>query len=561
MDIFEVQNYIVIKLLLLFFISAAIYIIAKKKSPKYFLILTGAVSALAYYFLMRNLGLSLWGLQGDEITITAMYQTFAHSVYSDFAYHGLAPFYPSAWFFVFGMIGRIFDWNGIQIAKLASMVFFLIFPISIYILQKKLTINTAIANKKIFLLLSPLLIITILDKDLLLGKPYEIIAAAATIIWYISIYIKLTTGKWNFKQLIIHSVLAGLIFMVYYLWLVFAALAIILLVIFDKFNYKFKVFLSLVKTMALSLLVASPFIIPLVLNYLRFGSESWQTAFFTPTGLNLWAPWFQFNSFNSLILLFGLASLIYYRKELIAKQLLYLFSTAFLWWALGMLSLLILHKPFQEFRGFYVLAPSILAFGAAHGFSQLINHFDFKNKPNTTFTVSVLAVLYFSTQSIFGFFVDDPVLKMRLIESRELSPAITDLKDYLGQDQNSAQKLTLQTVPQLLAFTPINHLIYFNQHNNHPSAIFSQRFAYVNYLADSESSEELFNRVIDCPYGDLERFIFYKDKDSYYLYFHLDKIIVGIEEKELIFPQELFAGKHFNKVYDKDSYVIIDVVR
>jgi len=563
MDYFDIQMYIGIKLLFVLFTVVSIYLIYKKKNPVHFLILVGWVSAVAYFLLVNNLQLSFWGLQGDEITIAAMYNTFAHvSLWSDFAYHNLPAFYPPAFFWIFGIIGRILNWNGVMIAKLASFSFFLIFPIGSYYCQKYLLSNDSTDNKNlgtVFALLSPLLIITILDKDLLIGKPYEVISATITIFWYSSLCLKITQGKWNKKQVLIYGIIAGIIFMTYYLWLIFAAIALFLIIIMENKETKIKYFVSLFKTMLIAILVSLPFILPLSISYYKNGMENWQTAFFTPNGLNFWLPMFQLNSINSIILLFGFTTLVYYRKRILIKQLLYLFIITFFWWTVAMISLLIFKVPFQEFRGFYILSPTILVIAAAYGIERVWHHFNINNNKNLFFTIAVIGVMYFASQSVFGFFVDDPIVKMRRIESKAPKEEITNLVNFLKKTPGSDSKLTLQTTPQILAFVPINHLIYFNQHNNHPASIFSKRYQYVQLLANSKSPEELYENINKCPYGCLKQFIFYGDEENYYLYFHMNKIIDGIEEKEIKIRKELFSEVYFKKIYDKDGYTVINI--
>lgn len=564
MNFFDVQLYIVIKLLLILFVIIAIYLVYKQKKPVYLLILVGFISAVAYALLVKNLQLPFWGLQGDEITITAMYNTFAHvSLTSDFSYHQLAPFYPPAWFWIFGLIGRWLNYNGIMIAKVASCFFFLFFPVGLYyfivsLFKKEMVENSYI---KTLAVLSPLLIITILDKDLLIGKPYEVIAVGLTIFWYLGLYLKIASHKFNNKQVLLYGLIGGAIFMTYYLWLVFAAMALLLMGLIEKSESKIKYFWLLFKTMLVTIVVSLPFTLPLVINYFKNGMESWQTAFFTPAGLDLWLPMFKLNSFNSLILFFGLATLIYCRKNNFIKQLSYLFITAFIWWGAGMLSLLIFTKPFQEFRGFYILAPSILAIAAAYGFGQLWQKFNIKDNKNLALTITVIAVMYFATQAIFGFFVDDPGVKNRRVESREANQAVVNLVQFLKTTPNSESELTLQTSPQILAFVPINNLIYFNQHNNHPAAIFSKRYEYVQELANAKSSVDLYEKIKNSPFGKIERLIFYSDKDYYYLYFHLNKIIDGIEEKQVKIKKSLFSPEYFEKVYENNGYVVLNVLQ
>lgn len=115
----------------------------------------------------------------------------------------------------------------------------------------------------------------------------------------------------------------------------------------------------------------------------------------------------------------------------------------------------------------------------------------------------------------------------------------------------------MHTVPQVLAFVPLDGLIYFNQHNTHPAAIYSERMAYIEDLAASKTPDEFYEKVKNCPYGKLEQFIFYGDRENYYLIFHLDKVIAGIEEKTIPFNRKLFSPDHFTKTYDKDGYFVL----
>ncbi len=59
----------------------------------------------------------LWGNQGDEtFQIAFMQRVIAGEPFSDFFYKDLAPFYPPLYFWVFGTIGRVMNWDGIAAA-------------------------------------------------------------------------------------------------------------------------------------------------------------------------------------------------------------------------------------------------------------------------------------------------------------------------------------------------------------------------------------------------------------------------------------------------------------
>jgi hypothetical protein len=561
MTFLDIQIYSGIKLILVLFAILATYLIIKKKNPLYLLIAFGLTSASAYFLWSNNLQLPLWGLQGDELTIAAMFNTFAKiGLGADFSYHHLPPFYPPASFWLFGLIGRFFHWNGIVMIKAAATTFLLIFPAVVYLLQRRLFSNILDDNRLNTLLavLSPLLIMSVLDKDLMLGKPYEIVSAVMVILWTISLYYQAIGQRWKIWLPIVYGLAAGLIFMTYYLWLIFAAIAFILMGLLENNQHKLRYFWRLGQTAVVGLIATLPFTGPLIGSYLKNGLENWQTVFFTPSGLDLWLPMFQLTSWTNLILLFGLATLIYYRRQPIAKQLLYLLSTSFIWWVGGLLLLLIWHKPFQEFRGFYVWAPTILALGAAYGLSRLWNYYQVNQKANCLITLALLSLLYLISQSFFGFFIDHPAIKNRRLESRQADPAIIQLANYLTANPISPHELTLETTPQLLAFTPINNLLYFNQHNGHPASIFSERYNYVHSLAAAKTAAELEQKIKQCPFGKLKRLIFYSDQKYYYLYFHLDEFISGIKEAELKFDRQLFISPYFTTTYQNNGYYVIE---
>ncbi|HPU92051.1 MAG TPA: arabinofuranosyltransferase [bacterium] len=562
MNFSDIQIYSSIKIILMLFAILAAYLIIKKKNPLYLLLLFGLTSAGTYALWSNNLQLPLWGLQGDELTIAAIFNTLAKIGFSsDFSYHGLPPFYPPGSFWFFSFWGRLFNWNGIIMMKVAATTFFLLFPAVVFLLQRYLFKNI-LPNHRLNVLLatlSPLLIMTVLDKDLIIGKPYEIVAAVATILWTISLYHRVNNQRWTIWQPLIYGLAAGLIFMTYYLWLAFAAIALIIMGLTEKNNHRLRYFWRLTQTAIVSFIATLPFTGPLLSSYLKNGLESWQTALFTPTGLNLWLPMFQLTSWTNLIFLFGLGALIYYHRDPIARQLLYLFSTAFIWWGGGLLSLLIWHKPFQEFRGFYIWAPTILAMGAAYGLSRIWQHYNLDQKTKTATTLALLGLGLLIAQSFFGFFIDDPTIRNQRIKSKQMDPSIVQLSQYLNNHPLPQDSLTLETVPQLLAIVPINNLIYFNQHNNHPAAIFSKRYNYVQDLATAKSPVELIQKINNCPFGPLERFIFYGDQENYYLYFHVDKFISGLEEKTIKFNRQLFVPPYFQVNYNNLGYYVIDV--
>ncbi|KKS51586.1 MAG: hypothetical protein UV18_C0020G0007, partial [Candidatus Magasanikbacteria bacterium GW2011_GWC2_42_27] len=281
MTFFDIHVLAAIKLISIVFVIGG-YFFIKKKNPVLFLLWFGVLSAVSYILFVNDRQLLFWGLQGDELTIAAMYNTFAHVGFgADFAFHNFPPFYPPGFFWLFSIPGKIFGWNGVQMAKFAAASFFFVFPIGAYVTQRFL-LKGLVSSKRllVFSFVTPLIIMSVLGIDLLIGKPYEVCAAFTTVIWTIALFIKASQKKLSKKEVVLFGVIAGLIFMTYYLWLVFAAIVFLLLLSLLKKEDIIRYIGTLSKVASIGILTAVPFWGPLVYTYLTVGMESWQTTFY-----------------------------------------------------------------------------------------------------------------------------------------------------------------------------------------------------------------------------------------------------------------------------------------
>ncbi len=555
----DVHVLVAIKLLFLVFLAGAFFCARKKTPPWVFLIFFGILSAASYILFVDDTALLFWGLQGDEITIAAMYNTFAHvGLGSDFAFHGFPAFYPALYFWIFAIPGRILEWNGVQIAKLGAATGFLLFPLAIYSLRALLPKSL---RKKhlltVFAFLAPLILMSTLGIDLFIGKPYEIIAAAVAIFWTICLHKRAQEGALTKKEIALFGIIAGLVFMTYYLWLVFAGLVYIIQMFVIERKILLRYLANLTKVAVVGIITALPFITPLILAYVANGMESWQTTFYTPVSSELWLPLTEFGSLTNIVLFAGFASILWFYKELIPRILLSFLGAAFLWWGFGLSMLLFFSTPFQEFRGFYVLAPTALALGAAYGGAKLWMYLKEQKNHNAQRVLLIIAVLMLGAQSIFGLFLDDPVVQQNRLASKHTNKDIHSLAQALEEVPHASTLTTLHTVPQLPAFVPINHYLYFNQHNTHPAAIFSTRYETVLSLASATTSEQIYAIASNAPYGPIDQFIFFDREDTYELYYHLDKPIVGIEQKTISLQKSLFSDEFFDLLYDEGAFVVL----
>ncbi len=567
----EVQTIIAIKFCLFLFLAMGIAAVFSRWKPFVFLFFSGLFAAIAYGIFSNDLVLMLWGLEGDEVTIAAMYQGFAHgSFFSDFSYAGLPPFYPPLFFWIFSLVGRFFSWNGVQIAKFAASASIFIFPLLVYSFQawywgvsKKRKLSKEKTPGQIAWLLAPLLVWIFIDWDAFILKPYEVIAASFSVLWIGFLVRDLLQRRYSWRRFLLYGISGGLIFMTYYLWLVFGAIAIAISAFWTKRGHKLKYYGSLVFIAVVALLIALPYLGPLVSSYAEHGSENWQLGLMTAKGISFYAPMFQYFRWESLLMLVGFGSLVLFWKNKYIRTLLILFVTSYIWQIMGLVTVYFFESPLQEFKGFYFLNRTILAFALAYGIeyywklSSQVRHGVRWQKP-----AMIIGLFFLSTQMFFGFFIDDPKVQERLVESRNLEPELHGLVDYLRHDPKQIERpLTLSAgINELYAFVPMNTFIYFNQHNSHPGALFSERKLAIEDVANSKNIEEFYDLSQYNQFGSIKRLIFYENKeiDVYEVFLTVDGFPNSTEGEVISIPKEFFQAPYFEKVFENKRYVVWD---
>ena len=134
-------------------------------------------------------------------------------------------------------------------------------------------------------------------------------------------------------------------------------------------------------------------------------------------------------------------------------------------------------------------------------------------------------------------------------------------RELIGFLENRDERTTLHSgIAEIHAFLPMSTYIYINMHASHPAANFSTRMGEIEYLAQIQDSETLYNEMKEIQYGPIERMIFFEDKrvDYYSVYLHLDNFPNGIKEKEIRFSKALFDSEFFDTIYTNDQYRVIE---
>jgi galactan 5-O-arabinofuranosyltransferase len=562
----DLQHIILVKLCFFLFVALGLVAIYRKWKPGYFLILMGVCSGLAYFFLVHQMRLMFWGLEGDEITIAAMYQMFAHgSFMSDFAYAGLPPFYPPLWFWFFGLIGKILNYNGIQIAKIGAVGTIVFYPVLFFLIQKWFWLKQQVNDKvkeapgALAWFLSAVFLFVLIDWDAIIIKPYELVSASLVVLWTTLLIYELHRDRLNGMRVIVFGITGGILFLLFYFWFFLAAIGIALFNLFAGKKIEYKKYFSLLTTGIVVLIVGAFYWAPLVRVYFERGSENWQLGFFVTEWIATQGPLFDL-SLRGLLMAAGLTVLIIYRRQWYIRGLLSLFSAAYIWQLMGMITILFLASPLQESKGFYFFNRSVLALALAYGIERLWDYFT-QSYPQAKWqkSVAIISLFFISTQLIFGSFVDQPKILKTRENARSLELAKTELVGFLeGNYSDIYQKTTLHSsLTWLHAFLPVNDFIYFNQHNSHPAAHFSERLAFVESLALMKSSDEFYQAIKNTPFGSIDLFIFYTGDPEYYpVYFHLDNFPYQFKELVGNIPRKLFDEKYFDKKFENKDYAV-----
>ncbi|MFA7314368.1 MAG: hypothetical protein WC025_00350 [Candidatus Magasanikbacteria bacterium] len=570
----DIQLILMIKLCLVLFFGFGLLSLWKKWHPLIFLAVTGILVCISYLLLVNNLGLSFWGLRGDEVTIAAMFEMFAHgSFFSDFAFPNLVPWYPPLFFWIFAIPGRIFNWNGVLIDKVSVATTFLFFPTFVYLIQawywkyaKPYYEKMNIVPGQIAWMLVPLLIFVFVDWDAFILKPYEVLMAASSVMWIGFLLNDLHHNIWSKKRFFVYAISGGIIFMTYYLWLIFGAIAIACSGLFVHKKEQWKFYSRLIVLAVVTLLVAMPFLGPLIYIYHKNGTENWSTILMSMKGLSLYVSMFQLFSWKGLLLLAGFIVLILYRKNIYIRSLLFLFLAGYVWQVMGWLTVLFFSAPIQEFKAFDFYHCAILAFALAFGIEQLYKYLVGKYKNiDWCIVAGTVGLIFLSVNMIFGNFVDDPVVQARRIESRSLRTPVVQLIKFLQEDNKvfPGSKIVEPGVGEIHAFVPLNVYVYFNQHNNHPATRFVEKKYLLESLARESDSAKFYKEAREINFGPIDRFVFFrqeKDSDKYRIYLHIDDFPHGAKDETIDFYKSVFTDeKYFSKVFENSEFVVFDL--
>ena len=413
---------------------------------------------------------------------------------------------------------------------------------------------------KIAWLLVPLLLFALLDWDAIILKPYEVVSAMLIILWGVFLLNELKDGL-DKKKILWFGISGGILFLLFYFWFFLVAMSITLFNLFSKIKVSAKQYWSLFLIGIITLLCATPFWLPLALSYHKFGAENWQLGFFTIEWLNTPNFWLE-GMVRGVIGFIGFGALIVWRRQPYIRSLLCFFAAAFVWQLMGFLTIYFFSSPLQEAKGFYFFNRALIALSAAYAIEQIYLWAHKKELWRSHLCSGVIiALIFISSRFIFGSFVEQPNIQAVRTRALVLEKAKKELVEYLKKDEvNFSQSTVVHSGANWLhAFLTFNEFVYFNQHNSHPAANFSERFYYLKDLAKVKTAKEFHDKINSTPYGKIDWLIFYTgDKDNYPLYFHLDNFPNEYKEVIVNIPRSLITDEFFTKKFSNRDYAVFE---
>jgi len=555
------------KLILFFYGALMLFFVYKNKKPIWCLVLTGASVILFYIILSWPLQRMWWGNVGDELFVAGflgkvLFDGPAH----DFYYGWLPNFYPPLYFWVTGLISRPFAHNAIVAAKIGIIGTLFLWFYGTYFWQKVFwdKISTSLSNKKNivesnwFWFLYPLIYLAVLDFDSILLKPYEAIAALFGVLWMGIMARSFYEKKWTKYHFIFIGISGGILFLIYYFWWAIFIPTLLILVFLNKErllpNLKRLIYSGLI-----ILAISSIFLGPLFYSYVKYGVENGQAIHFIYSDFFSFIPWGEL-SIRSLIYIFGLLALIIFYKKSFIKASLIIVILSYLYQFVNIFIFLLGGQPVQASKHFYFLATAAMASGfsylAIYVYQRYIKDLEIRYKRGIIF----LALALLLTRLPFVNFIDDKVI-LHQIDKNLQKPQVTiqlaeDIKiqipDYKNRIWLSSGSM------ELSIYLPLSYYIAHNIHFSHHASMYSQRTAEVEAMARASSPEEFMAIIGRGQPKPIDSLLIYDDnQDDYYtLYFWHDNFPNGGKEAQIYLPKELIVDKYWDKIYNKNNWLI-----
>lgn len=563
----ELLQHIAIARLLLFASTIGLLILAvvtpniKKHALEIWAAAAGSSWAIGAAAILLPAHTLLYGNQGDEtFQIAFMEKVISGHPFSDFFYQNLSPFYPPLYFWTFGTLGRVFNWDGIQAAQWGSILTYAALPLAAIAFAKLCSWSKREQIVAFLLTVSTLLFF---PTDVLLLKPYEVSAALGSVLW-ITTFVKLLKAP-SQKLRIILGISGGIIFLLYYFWFMLLIPAMIGLTIVHIFSSKSdrklaarNGLLSFTIIGCITTIISSPFLIPYVTDIVTIGQENYQATYFFPSDAFLSLPWIPI-SIAGAVALGSVATFIKKPWTNIQIATLALISSILTWHIVQLFILafggksIMLGKPLLFLGGILMIAPAIE--WMCEYFST---HFESPRSESRIKYILVCSVIALFPLLPNGLFIDqaqDQLSKNLLPYASEF--VAENIRVFVPDYANRVWLTSgLQDIGGII---PLTHYLAWNPQFSHPSAHWGTRLENLRKISQMSSSVDVTTAFDDAGINAL---LFFKMNDeseaSYYPFFYEnDAWPDGTESKEIRFSTTLFDAKDWQVAHEDNEWIIL----
>ena len=517
----------------------------------FFVGLVSIIFSLSFLIISFNAILPWWGLTGDEIFIFAFLEKVrSGGIFADFFYSGLPPFYPPFYFWVVGLLAKVFGLTAIKSGFLGVVLILFAVPWLIYFWL------VARGEKNFWLLvLLPTTVYVVSSWSAIIVKPYEFISAVLLIFWTIFLIKDISERRIDRKSIIFYGLTGGVLFLTFYFWflIILLALGFCKLAIKTDLGYFFKNWFLVGSVI---LIVSLPFTLPLVISYLNFGAENWQPAWFIEDYLDLYLPFFDLSIFGATALL-GLISLVWLKRKIEIKVLSSILLACYVWQGISLLTIYFWDAPFLPAKPFLFLGGATLSVAAAYGLTTLAVRF--KNESlKAVFFIGI--IFLFASQSIFSPWLAQEIKLHLNLMNKPLREEFQNLKNNLERVSGLEDLTVLSSgTPEMSAFVPLDYYVSYNVHFSHPAANFSTRYYFIRNLSQSFAPDNFYHNLKNSPLGKIDALLLLKGDGYYPINFYIDNYPLGGQAVEIHIPASLIDEQYFVKVFEDKQFVFLKV--
>ena len=537
--------------------------------PIYFLSIFGSLIVLFYIILAKDLRTMWWGTIGDELFVAGY---LGHVMFGDasrdFYYGWLPNFYPPLYFWLTGLVAKLFVSNGTAAAKVGILGTLVMWFWGTYYWQKLFWSKIfkgdknkfAIFSNDWFFVLLPILLFLLHDFGAIIFKPYEALSGLLCVVWLIFWSVLSTEQKWSKWQYLFLGLSAGLLFLLFYFWwfILLPLIFVLALRASDKTVQLKRFFINGI----LIALVSAIFWLPLLISFIKYGIENWQAKFFVFSDLFTFNPWSAL-TWSSLLLLLGLGSLVYfYKTNIVVRHMAWLVILSYFYQLISIILYLLGYHPIQAYKPFMFLTVAALVVALAFGLIKVYQVLLVKSPDRLKIFFFVFLIILFSQLPLIRW-IDNPNIIQQIQNDLQPDFSSQQLAEDIRQTVSDYQSRTWLTsgTAKLNIYLPLSYYIAFNPHFSHPATQYSQRLAEIRAMSQAKDSKDFINIIDQGQNPQIDSLLFYDEKPSedlgvFILNFWSDNYPNGGQDMLIEIPKYLISENNWQEVYNKNNWRI-----